>query len=152
MCLAVAIATSMFIIAVVTPGLAAYASARHSEQVLNSLEATRRVATREIQTIAAATATLRMLDSLSAKRRSMTLALAALTRAIPDSVFLSDVRLDELGGTIIAIGPHAAAVVERLADPPFAQPSLVGAVTPAASADTTLERATVRFTWAPRGQ
>jgi hypothetical protein len=148
---AVAIATCVFTIAAVTPGLAAYVSARRSEQALNSLEATRRVATREIQTIAAATATLRMLDSLSTKRRSMTIALAALTHAIPDSAFVSDIRLDDLGGTIIAIGPHAAAVVKRLADRPFAQPSLVGPVTPAASADTTLERVTIRFKWAPRG-
>jgi hypothetical protein len=149
---ALAIAASVFIIAAMTPGLAAHASARRGEQELYSLEATRRVATREIQTIAAATSTLRMLDSLSAKRRSMALALAALTHAIPDSVFVTDIRLDDLGGTIIAIGPHAAAVVGRLADWPFAQPSLVGAVTPAAVADTTLERATIRFKWARSGQ
>lgn len=143
-----AIAATMLLIAALSPGLSAHLASGRSERELGSLEATRQAVTREYQSIAGATATLRITDSASSQRRSMTLAVAALTRAIPDSVHLTDVRLDALGGTITAIGPHAAAVVEQLTERPFAEPSLVGAVTTAGSADTSLERATIRFKWA----
>lgn len=87
-------------------------------------------------------------ERFSRRRRSMTLALAALTDAIPRESSVSDVRLDTLGGTFVVVGPRVAGTVDSMIDASlFDRLALSGAITPQPGDNGPRERATVRFQW-----
>lgn len=104
-------------------------------------------AERDAQELGSATAALGALAAFSQSRRSLTLVLAELTRALPDGNAIVAMQVDSAGrGTVVAIGPHAAAVVDAIERVPgFAAPVIVGPVTREATGSKELDRVTVRF-------
>lgn len=93
------------------------------------------------------TAALGALASFSQSRRSLTLLLAQLTRALPEGSALIALQVDSAGtGNIVAIGPHAAAVVDAVERVPgLASPEIVGPVTREVAGGKQLDRVTVHF-------
>jgi hypothetical protein len=139
------------LMAAITPGLAARRMSSSTERELASLGASHTRAMQQYRALDTVSRLISTVATIADARRSMTLAMAALTRAIPDSLFITDLRLDDRGGSLVAIGPHAAAVVAELAAAPgLDAPALVGPVTPQIVDGRQLERATVRFSWAVR--
>jgi hypothetical protein len=133
----------------VSPGLAARRDAARADSRLRAAESQSASAATAYREAAAASKLIVAIDRIEHERRSMTFAIAALTRAIPEAAFLTDLRLDDAGGTLVVIAPRTAAVVAALATfRDIAGPTLVGAVVPQAVNDATLERATIRFRWA----
>jgi hypothetical protein len=101
-----------------------------------------------VRELAGATAKLAAVSRFAAQRRSATLLLADLTLALPEDVFLTNLRVDESGGSIVALAPRAA-MVPSLLEPvrSISSPSIVGAVTMETVAGERMERVTVRFSW-----
>lgn len=93
------------------------------------------------------TAALGALASFSQSRRSLTLLLAQLTRALPEGSALIAFQVDSAGtGNVVAIGPHAAAVVDAVERVPgFASPEIVGPVTRETASGKHLDRVMIRF-------
>jgi hypothetical protein len=92
------------------------------------------------------TATLGEVAAFDGGRRSATLLLADLTRALPDSSAIAAIRVDTAGGTLVALTPRAATVlsgIERV--PGIVAPEIPGPVTREAVRGRELERLTVRF-------
>jgi hypothetical protein len=147
--MAVAACAASIAFSAVSPGLAVHRAAARAERELAALDTTRRTARDAYLVLGAATKAIEAVDTMASGRRSMAHAIAALTRVIPESVFLKDLRLDVAGGTLVAIGPHAAVVVSELAAAhEIKSAALVGAVTPQAVVGAQFERATIRFQWA----
>jgi hypothetical protein len=121
-------------------------------------------AIRAEQEIARELGLLRELSDFGESAISPTLTLAALTSAVEAPTTFVSLRIDSLGGTLVALTPRAATLLEMLADvPQLTSPSIVGAVTseartpaPVPSPSTAMpaiERVTVHFAWratAPR--
>lgn len=140
-------------VAAVTPALAARRDAARARGQLRASEVLTAAATaayRDVRT------TSRLIDAIGLavrERRAMTVAVATLTKAIPDSAFLVDLRLDGAGGTLVVIAPRAASVVTALATVRDVDaPTLMGAVMPQVVDSAKLERATIRFRWTERRQ
>jgi hypothetical protein len=147
--MAVATCASAIAFSAVSPGLVAHRAAARAEQEFTALEAARKAARDASLVLGAATKAIEAVDTMASGRRSMVRMIAALTRVIPESVFLKDLRLDAAGGTLVAVGPHAAAIVSELAAAhEIKSAALVGAVTPQAVVSAQLERAMIRFQWA----
>ncbi|HYW08757.1 MAG TPA: hypothetical protein VE913_17480 [Longimicrobium sp.] len=95
------------------------------------------------------TAALVEVAAFDAARRSPTLFLAELTRALPEGSALVAVRVDSAGGNLVALAPRAAGVLvplERMAG--VDGPEIVGPVTQETVAGQAVERVSVRFRWA----
>jgi hypothetical protein len=77
----------------------------------------------------------------------MVLLLAEITRSLPDSSSLVAFQVDSTGlGSVVAVSPHAAAVVDAVERTPgLASPQIVGPVTRERVGGRTLERVSVRF-------
>lgn len=98
---------------------------------------------RELGRISAALAEAAAFDE---KRYSPTLLLADLTAALPPGTAVVAFRADTASGSVVAVAPRAATVVqplERVAG--VVSPEIVGPVTREALAGRELERVTVRF-------
>jgi len=108
---------------------------------------------RDAKELGAVTAALGTLASFTQSRRSCTLLLAQLTRALPDGSVLLALQVDSGGtGSIAALGPHAAAVVDAVERVPgLAAPEIVGPVTRETVAGKALDRVTIRFHLVPDG-
>ena len=76
----------------------------------------------------------------------MLLRLAAITRALPDSSFLTSLTLDEREGTITGLARQAAGVVAALErESAIAAPRLTGPVVQEVNAGKELERFSLSF-------
>jgi hypothetical protein len=153
------------ILAIAAPGIAAARVENRIDAELARLGPSSRKAARVEREIANRTTLLRELTQFDASTRSLTLSLAALTRAIRPPSMLLSFRADTVGGTLIALTPSAAALVEMLGnDPEVIAPRIVGPVTPqalppgptpsppgatatAAAAPPRTERVTIHFLW-----
>ena len=79
-------------------------------------------------------------------RQPVTLLLEDLAHALPAGSALVTVRVDSAGGTLVALAPRAAALLERLEHVPFVStPTFVGPVTREAAANAEVERVAIRF-------
>jgi hypothetical protein len=84
--------------------------------------------------------------SFDASRRSPTLILSQLTRALPENAALVTVRLDTAGGTMVILAPRAAAALAALDSvKSVVAPEIIGPVTKEMTGTRELERATVQF-------
>jgi hypothetical protein len=84
--------------------------------------------------------------AFTASRYSHVLLLADLTAALPAGSALVAFRADTAGGSVVALAPRAAAVVQPLERiPGIVAPEIVGPVTRETAAGRTVERVTVRF-------
>lgn len=134
--------------ALVAPGLAAQRSAAAHAQETMRLAPDVRAMARQRASFDSVTRILAEAEVLLRRRRSMTTALAALTRSLPIEAYASDIRLDSMGGTLVIVGRRAATIVEALeASDLFSGVTLIGALTPQPSASGLRERMTVRFRW-----
>ena len=139
------------IIALVTP-VAASMRVEHAARVSDAAVRARvRGAERDAKELGATTAALGALASFSQSRRSLTLLLAQLTRALPEGSALIAFQVDSAGaGYVVAIGAHAAAVVDAVERVPgLASPEIVGPVTRETTGGKQLDRVTIRFRVVP---
>jgi hypothetical protein len=130
----------------VGPGLVAQHSIRASELRLAELAEARGAAVVAESQLIRFNEVLSQVAAFDAGRRSLTLLLADVTRALPEGNALVTFRVDSAGGMLIAIAPRAAGVVAALeAVPGTASPQIVGPVTRERIGERELERVTVRF-------
>ncbi len=143
---AVAIVTALL-----SPGIASWRVARAVRAHDMGLQARVRDTERDARDLASVTSALSAIASFTQARRSTTLLLAQLTRALPEGTALLAVQLDSAGaGNIVAVGPRAAAVVDAVERVPgIASPEIVGPVTRETAAGRALDRVTVRFHLVP---
>ena len=148
-----AISVTAIVLALLAPLVASMRverSARAHDAAVHSLV---RRADGDARALANATEALATLASFTQSRRSFTLLLAQLTRALPEGSALLALQIDSAGtGSIAALGPHAAAVVDAVERVPgLASPEIVGPVTRETAAGKQLDRVTVRFHLVPEG-
>lgn len=148
-----------FAAAAFSPGLAALRVERRAETVLRRVAPQHALALSAQEELAHASASLGALAHFDQAKRPVTPVLAHLARSLPKGSALLSVRLDSIGGTIVALAPSAASVVDGLERTPgLAAPEIVGPVTretsptsappgaPSLAASTReLERVTIRF-------
>jgi hypothetical protein len=93
-----------------------------------------------------ATAALGEIAAFDEGRYSPTVLLEALTAALPAGAAMVALRIDTAGGSIVALGARAAALVPALEKVPgVVGPEIVGPVTRETAAGREVERATIRF-------
>jgi hypothetical protein len=94
----------------------------------------------------------RALDEVAAfdsDRHPATLLVNDLARALPTGGALVTLRVDSAGGTLVALAPRAAILIERLEHVPgLATPTFVGPVTREVAAGSEVERVAIHFRWA----
>lgn len=80
----------------------------------------------------------------------MTLLLAELTRALPDSCIINQLQVvDSTGGNVVAMAPRAAGIVDALERVPIiAAPTIAGPVASETLGGRSLERVSVSFRYA----
>lgn len=137
--------------ALVSPGIGSWHAERAARAHDVVLAARVRATERDARELASVTSALRAIASFTQSRRSATLILAQLTRALPEGTALLAVLLDSAGaGNIVAVGPRAAAVVDAVERVPgIVSPEIVGPVTRETAAGKALDRVTVRFHLVP---
>lgn len=140
---AVVIAASGWLVA---PGVAARFVEHEAAERLTSLAQDWRdvvVAEREVDKVTRALAEVSAFD---ASGYSMTRMLGDLTRALPDESALVTLRLARESGSLVALTPRAASVLDKLESVRGIEGTdIVGPVTRELVAGKTLERVTVRF-------
>ena len=163
--------TAALLLALLSPAISAVRAERRAAAQLSALGAGAR---RSLVSERAVMDTARTLGELAAFQRgapSVTLLLASLTEALEAPTMLVNLRLDDSGGTLTALTPSAASLLEMLgnvdgisapaisgsvtpevqggpAAPPMLRPPTLSAASGAAEPDRPrLERVTVRFHW-----
>jgi hypothetical protein len=143
--------------ALVTPGLSATLSARQAAAHVRADASRRRIALATRDSLAHVTAALDQMTAFAATRRPATFTLRALTESLPKGSAVVSLQLDTSGGTLVALAPKTAVLVDAIAaDPYFSNVEVVGPVTrettpgaavrgSPATAPHEVERVTVRF-------
>lgn len=91
---------------------------------------------------------LQEIEGFQHDRRSVIESLCQLTSALPPETWLQSLRLDEKGGTLVALSPHAGSVPSELAKlRSITSLVIVGAVSPEQVGQDRIERITMRFRW-----
>ncbi|HEY7877798.1 MAG TPA: hypothetical protein VIC55_06220 [Gemmatimonadaceae bacterium] len=134
-------------LAVLSPGIAASLVLRRAEARATVIGPRAAAAEKDARMLDSTSAVLDALAAFANSRRSMTLLLAEVTRALPDSSTLLALQIDSSGtGNIVAVASHAAAIVDAVERvPSFTSPEIVGPVTHESLGGHTVERVTVRF-------
>ena len=145
--------TAAIIVALLAPLAASMRVAHAARTNKAAMRAPVSAAERDAKELGVTTTALGALASFSQSRRSVTLLLAQLTRALPEGSALIAVQVDSAGtGSVVAIGPHAAAVVDAVERVPgLASPEIVGPVTHETTGGKQVDRVTVRFRVVPGG-
>jgi len=135
------------------PFLAAHQGAAARERLL-ALIPQLRAATDTQRLLARTTAALASFTAFEQSRQPVTILLADVTRALPAESVLLEFQVDSSGaGTLVALAPRAAQVVDALERVPgVTSPAIVGPVTQDAVGGHSLDRVTVRFTLVPSSQ
>jgi hypothetical protein len=144
--------------ALAAPGIGAVRQERDARLRSARLAQSHGAALRAEQELSRGLGVLRELSAFQSSAVSSTLTLAALTSAVEAPTTFVSLRTDSLGGTLVALTPRAATLLEMLEDvPQIASPSIVGAVTSEARAPVSvpspstgtpsMERVTVHFAW-----
>jgi hypothetical protein len=138
-----------FTAAWLTPALSSAKVASDANRYLAAMARERTDATKVERELGLVTESLRSISAFQGRTPSQTLFLASLTRSLPDSTMLVSLRTDSVGGTLVALAPRAAAVINQLEGVfEITTPALAGAVTPEPGVgDRTMERAAIRFRW-----
>ena len=154
-------------LAMAAPGIAAARAERQLHADLIALARSSKPAMHLERELEARTALLREFTRFDGSSRSMTLSLAAVTRAIRPPSMLLSFHADSTGGTLVVLTPGAAGLVAMLGnDPEVMSPRILGPVAPqslppgpmpnlptgvvGAAAPVTpprTERVTIRFLW-----
>ena len=150
-----AISGTVCVIAIVAalamPGLASWQVTRSATARASAVRTRVRGVERDARDLASVTAGLSSVASFTQSRRSITVLLAQLTRALPEGCALLALQLDSAGaGNIVAVGPRASALVDAVERVPgIALPEIVGPVTRETAAGKPLDRVTLRFRLVP---
>jgi hypothetical protein len=134
----VLVAAAVFVATAIISGSAyairAHVAERHARQTIAALRSQTLIAAREERALASEMGELRSLTAFDRSARLMTLMLAAITDAVEAPTMLVSFKSDSTGGTVVAVTPDAATLVEELsAVPEIATPTIVGPVTPVQS-------------------
>jgi hypothetical protein len=148
-----AVATLALIVAaagaIAGPSLAAIHSARDARSRLRSIEEEVTRAGSEEADLSRVSRALSEVASFESSRRSTTMLLADLTRALPKEAALVALNVDTTGGTLVALGARASQVTTALEKVnKIASPEIVGPVTRETAGTREVERVTVRFKFA----
>lgn len=148
-----AVCVAAIVSVLLVPAIASWHVTRQAHVLDAAVQRQVRGAERDARELASVTSALGALAAFTQSRRSLTLLLAQLTRALPEGSALLAFQLDSAGtGSIVAVAPRAAAVVDAVERVPgFASPEIVGPVTREAAAGKQLDRVTVRFHVVPDG-
>ena len=122
---------------VVLPGVVASFAARRDAAAQARIESRASASRSNANALAQTTAALRALADYSNSRQSMVLLLAEITRSLPDSSSLVAFQVDSTGlGSVVAVSPHAAAIVDAVERTPgLASPQISARSRESASAD-----------------
>ncbi len=125
------------------PGLAASRAAGRARTHLQAVAHRRAQAVAAERNLRQVSSALAEVNGFSTARRSVTLLLEDLTRALPEGSALVALTVDSVGGSVVALAPQASAVLAALEHvPSVAAPEIVGPVTREALArDATHESA-----------
>jgi hypothetical protein len=139
------------LIAVLAPGLGArvaeHRAIAHVAMIATSTRAAQLV-THDNELVTRALGTVAVFDR---GRRPMTVFMASLAKALPDGAALLALHIDSAGGSVVALTPHASALVTSLDGAPgLAAPEITGPVTGETANGRKVERVTVRFRWGRR--
>ncbi|MGH7719207.1 MAG: hypothetical protein ACREON_10225 [Gemmatimonadaceae bacterium] len=144
--LASATLAAAIVVAFISPGLAASRAEQRTRSELLQIATQRRAAALLEGELSRTTDALADLAAFDAARRSSTLLLAELARALPREGALVAFRSDSGAGSVVALAPRAAAVltaVEQISG--AVGPEIVGPVTREVVKGKEYERVTIRF-------
>jgi hypothetical protein len=131
------------------PTIAAQHAAAQATVALSALARDRRAADAAESDLAHVTTALEEVATFDRDRHPATLLVNDLARALPVGSALVALRVDSAGGTLVALAPRAATLIERLERvTEMATPTFVGPVTREVAANSEVERIAIRFGWA----
>jgi Tfp pilus assembly protein PilN len=134
------------VIAIVGPTLMARHTAAQATAALSLLARQRRTAEAAESDLAHVSIALDEVAAFDRDRQPVTLLLDDLAHALPAGSALVTLRVDSAGGTLVALAPRAAALLERLEHlSSVSTPTFVGPVTREAAANAEVERVAIRF-------
>lgn len=132
--------------AAVAPALRAMDAEDRAVGRIAAVQDRRRAASDTERELARITGALAEAAAFDEKRYSPTLLLADLTAALPAGTAIVAFRADSAAGSVVALAPRAAVVVQPLERVPgIVSPEIVGPVTREPVGGRELERVTVRF-------
>lgn len=132
--------------AAVAPALRAMQAEDRAAARIAEVQDRRRAASGTESELERITGALAEAAAFSAGSYSPTLLLADLTAALPSGTALVAFRADTAAGSVVALAPRAAAVVQPVEKVPgIVAPEIVGPVTREVLAGRDLERVTIRF-------
>ena len=130
------------------PALYAHREAARARTRLATLGPAYRAARWTDQELAATSSALTQIASFDRSRRSAAEFVAELTDELPEDAWLQSVRVEERGGSITALAPHASAAFAALSRLRYVTaPTIVGAVSPEPVGPERFERVTLSFRW-----
>jgi hypothetical protein len=137
--------------AALAPGLEAHLAEHQAVAHVAAVAGTSRAALRVARDNELVTRALQEVGAFDRGRRPITVLMAQLAAALPDSAALLALHIDSAGGSIVALAPRAGALLARLEHVSgLAAPEITGPVTREAARGRDLERVTVRFRWLAR--
>jgi hypothetical protein len=152
--IASAVAMLSLMAAVLTPTLIAMRTQAAARRVISSLALRRAKALLAERDMNGMTAAIATVESFEQHRLSKTLLLSQLTQALPATAVVTTLKIDTAGITLVALAPHAAAVVQGVGELPGASKvEMLGPVTRESQSGLPMvgqvEQVTVRFRMAP---
>jgi type IV pilus assembly PilN-like protein len=132
--------------AAAAPGLAAHRDAGWARTVVAELGARDRAARAAERELARVSSALETIARFRAERASSLEMLAELTQLLPPDAAVTTLRIDSAGGSLVAVAPHAGALVKRIdRSRIFVAPTLVGPVSRDVVGGREMERVTIAF-------
>jgi hypothetical protein len=135
-------------LALTLPPLRASRVAAHAAARLTKINQPYRAAHWTDAELERTTTALEEIDAFERDRRSLIGFLSELTAGLPNDAWLQSLRLDQHGGTVIALAPRAASALAGVAEvKAIAAPVIVGDVSSEQRGPDRIERITIRFRW-----
>jgi len=130
-----------------TPPFVSTIRAKNAQRALSHLASRVSADRRDAMALDTLTAKLRDIAAFEARTRSMSLLLAEITRALPDSCTITQLQVvDSTGGSLVALAPRAAEIVDALERVPLiVAPTIAGPVASQSLGGRSLERVSVAF-------
>jgi hypothetical protein len=149
---AIASATGLLALgAVLAPGVGARAAEHRAIAHLASIATPTDVAQHAARDDDLVTRALDQVATFDRGRRSATVLMAALAKALPDGAVLLAFHVDTAGGSAVALAPRAGSLLTRIESVPgIGAPEIVGPVTREMAGASQVERVTIRFRWSTK--
>jgi hypothetical protein len=136
------------LLSVTLPALFVRREAARGRARLATLDPAYRAARWVDQDLAATSSALAQIATFDRSRRSATGFIGQLTDVLPDDAWLQSVHLEEPGGSMTAVAPHASEAFAALSElRAVTTPAIVGAVSAEPVGPQRFERVTLRFRW-----